>query len=67
MSSLEYYGQNSLKEYRLPQNPTSGFGFPVKGTKKYFVTYHNNNNNYYDGRIQSNCQNNKITPSTVPM
>jgi len=30
---LEYYGENSLKEYWLPQNLTSGFGFPVKGTK----------------------------------
>ena len=25
--------KNSLKEYWLPQNLTSGFGFPVKGTK----------------------------------
>lgn len=33
LSLLEYYGEDSLKEYWLPQNLTSGFGFPVKGTK----------------------------------
>ena len=50
--------KNSLKEYWLPQNLTSGFGFPVKGTKSILLLATYSNNNYYDDRIQSNCQNN---------